>query len=334
MSQTPEQSICMSLVHEALHGAKQHGIDTTALLQQAQIDESIHTRVSIEQYAQLWVLLADAMNDEFFGMDRRPLRRGSFQLLTKWLIHCKDLKQAIEETLHFFNLCFDDFYSQLCVDEHHAQIIIHDQGATKSMFAYACYWMLIHSLMCWLSGQRISIYQLQVKTAQPIAHPDYQRRFCSNIQYNRQQNSLIFKTHYLSLPIKQDADSRHQFLKATPANLLVRFKNPAALSQRIRKALLKTPPQQWLDFRTLAQQLHMSEATLQRRLKAEGLSYQELKNQIRCERALFLLQQTPLSMQHISEQLNFHDPSAFHRAFKKWTGKNPSYYRNLVSEHR
>ena len=334
MSQTPEQSICMSLVHEALHGAKQHGIDTTVLLQQAQIDESIHTRVSIEQYAQLWVLLADAMNDEFFGIDRRPLRRGSFQLLTKWLIHCKDLQQAIEETLHFFNLCFDDFYGQLCVDEHHAQIIIHDQSTIKSMFAYACYWMLIHSLICWLSGQRVSIYQLQLKTAQPIAHQDYQRRFCSNIQYNRQQNSLIFKTHYLSLPIKQDADSRHQFLQATPANLLVRFKNPAALSQRIRKALLKTPPQQWLDFRTLAQQLHMSEATLQRRLKAEGLSYQQLKNQIRCERALFLLQHTPLSMQHISEQLNFHDPSAFHRAFKKWTGKNPSYYRSLVSEHQ
>ena len=334
MSQTPEQSICMSLVHEALHGAKQHGIDTTALLQQAQIDESIHTRVSIEQYAQLWVLLADAMNDEFFGMDRRPLRRGSFQLLTKWLIHCKDLKQAIEETLHFFNLCFDDFYGQLCVDEHHAQIIIHDRSTIKSMFAYACYWMLTHSLMSWPSGHRVSIHPLQLNTAQPIAHQDYQRRFCSNIQYNRQQNSLIFKTPYLSLPIKQDADSRHQFLKATPANLLVRFKNPAALSQRIRKALLKTPPQQWLDFRTLAQQLHMSEATLQRRLKAEGLSYQELKNQIRCERALFLLQHTPLSMQHISEQLNFHDPSAFHRAFKKWTGKNPSYYRSLVSEHR
>lgn len=332
MSHRPEHSICISLVHEALQSAKAQGLDTTLLLQRANIAVELlalpQARVAIANYAQLWIAIADAMNDEFFGLDRRALKRGSFQLLTKWLIHCKTIQHAIEETLQFFNVCFEDLYGELRLVQNSAQIVIVDQHQRQSMFTYACYWMLIHSLLCWLSGQRIVLNWMSVQSSMPLAHADYQTRFCSDIRYESAENILSLSLDYLSLPIKQDAHSRDQFLQATPANLLVRFTNPAALSQQIRKKFLHTAPQYWLEFRALAHALHMSEATLQRRLRAEGISYQQLKNEIRCERAILLLKQPDLSLQQISEQLNFHDPSAFYRAFKKWTGLKPSYYRS------
>ena len=71
----------------------------------------------------------------------------------------------------------------------------------------------------------------------------------------------------------------------------------------------------------------MSEATIQRRLKSEGFSYQQLKNDIRRDMAIELLSNSQVSLQDISNELNFHDPSAFHRAFKKWTGVSPGAYR-------
>ncbi len=61
-------------------------------------------RVSVNQYAQLWTELANVMNDEFFGMDRHAMRRGSFQFLSKSLLHTTQLDQAIQHILQFMNL--------------------------------------------------------------------------------------------------------------------------------------------------------------------------------------------------------------------------------------
>lgn len=327
-----QHSICMSLVLEALVHAQSQGFDIENMLQRAGIGTELlassKARVSIQQYGNLWVEIANAMNDEFFGMDRRPLRRGSFQFLSKIVMHCEHLEEAIQQALAFFNLLFDDLQGELIQQDGIAQIVIHDQSVTKPVFAYACYWMLLHSLMCWLSGQRISLAFMHLKGSMPLAHQDYQTRFCTDIRYQSPLNALAFEAPYLKLPIKQDAASRYQFLQGTPYNLLVRFKNPYALSQQIRKQLLDLAPSEWLDLTELARRLHISEATLQRRLKAEGFSYQQLKNNIRRDRAIELLLHSQQSLQQISDSLNFHDPSAFHRAFKKWTGLNPGHYRS------
>ncbi|MCW1266976.1 AraC family transcriptional regulator, partial [Acinetobacter baumannii] len=53
-------------------------------------------------------------------------------------------------------------------------------------------------------------------------------------------------------------------------------------------------------------------------------------NEIRCDIAIERLSKSNDSIQDISEDLNFHDPSAFHRAFKKWTGVSPGAYREAT----
>ena len=78
----------------------------------------------------------------------------------------------------------------------------------------------------------------------------------------------------------------------------------------------------------LTQFLNISEATIQRRLKSEGFSYQQLKNEIRRDTAIELLSRSDKTLQQISDDLYFQDPSAFHRAFKKWTGVSPGSYRH------
>ncbi len=108
---------------------------------------------------------------------------------------------------------------------------------------------------------------------------------------------------------------------------MVRFKNPHALSTQVRKYLLQVPPAEWIELNVLAQQLNMSEATVRRRLNSEGCNYQQLKNDIRRDTAIEFLTKTDKPLHEISDELNFHDPSAFHRAFKKWTGLSPGTYR-------
>lgn len=324
-------TISISLVQEALHHAGMRGFNLNDLLMQAGIApellQSDKTRVSVSQYAQLWIVLADAMNDEFFGMDSHAMRRGSYTFLSQSVLQAEHAGQALSHILQFLNLLLDDFHSKYFVQENYAYIIIQDRAEPKRMFSYATYLMLIHGMMCWLCGQRVMLNRIQLKCAEPEDDSDYKVRFCDDIQYHAEENYIQFDASYLNIAIKQDKKSWHQFIRHTPYNLLVRFKNPNALSHQIRKHLIQTPTAEWTELAGLSQQFSMSEATMQRRLKQEGVNFQQLKNDIRRDLAIDLLEDGICTLQDISEKLNFHDVSAFHRAFKKWTGVSPGAYR-------
>lgn len=326
-----KDTISIALVHEALKYASQKNVDIDAILISAGIDPAdlnhLHQRVSTRSFAQLWVHLSDALNDEFFGLDQHPMRRGSYRLISKLIYTKQTLKSALLDILNALNLILDDFHGNLELDDQHAKIMIRDRVVPKSMFAYATYLMLIHTLLCWLVDQRLLIQRIDVRCQQPTHDQDYRVRFTANIHYNCEQNCIYLDRHYLDLKIKKTRQDWYQFLKNTPENLLVRFKNPHSISYQIRQQLTHSSAEHWPELLYFAHYFNMSEATLQRRLKQEGCNYQQLKNDIRCDLATELLAQTDYSLDQISGILAFHDVSAFSRAFKKWTGITPSQYR-------
>ena len=77
----------------------------------------------------------------------------------------------------------------------------------------------------------------------------------------------------------------------------------------------------------MAEQLHVSPQTLRRHLREEDTSFQEIKDHLRRDLAIYHLGRDELTINALAEQLGFSEPSAFHRAFKKWTGLTPGAYR-------
>ncbi|ATZ67078.1 AraC family transcriptional regulator [Acinetobacter haemolyticus] len=326
-----KDTISNALIREALSVAASRGLNIVNIANRASISAELLTsakaRIPVTQCAQLWVELAESMNDEFLGMDSHPMRRGSYKLLAKLAFEADTLEQAIREILKFLSLVLDDIHGELVQNGSKAYLILHDRDQPKRMFTYSTFLMLVHSLMCWLSDQRIAFLKMSFKCHQPVEIQDYRIRFCENIQFHATQNCIEFDAHYLKHKIKKDKQALNDFLRHTPYNLIVRFKNENSLSLQIRRQLLLQPPSEWAELKDIAQQLNMSTATIQRRLKQEGVSYQQLKNDIRCDIAIERLSKTNDSIQSISDDLNFHDPSAFHRAFKKWSGVSPGSYR-------
>tara|TARA_R110001592_G_scaffold181178_1_gene423843 strand:- start:390 stop:1427 length:1038 start_codon:yes stop_codon:yes gene_type:complete len=78
------------------------------------------------------------------------------------------------------------------------------------------------------------------------------------------------------------------------------------------------------DLGSCAQQIGMSQATLKRRLREHGLSFQQLLDLYQLELALIELLLKRASVDEVATRLNFHDSSNFRRAFKRWTGLSPS----------
>jgi AraC-like DNA-binding protein len=77
----------------------------------------------------------------------------------------------------------------------------------------------------------------------------------------------------------------------------------------------------------VARDLGYSRQTLYRRLKAEGVTYEQLLDGLRRRVALRLVREQGLSVKEAAYRLGFSDPAAFSRAFKRWTGSSPSGMR-------
>ena len=77
----------------------------------------------------------------------------------------------------------------------------------------------------------------------------------------------------------------------------------------------------------IAQRFHMSARTLRRLLRAEGCNYRDILTEVQREVSFRYLCDRAVSIGEISYRMGFSDPNAFHRAFKRWTGRPPGEFR-------
>ncbi|QBY00489.1 AraC family transcriptional regulator [Rhodophyticola sp. CCM32] len=99
------------------------------------------------------------------------------------------------------------------------------------------------------------------------------------------------------------------------------------VSTRVRHALLEMLPGGQPTADAVCQHLHVSKRTLQRRLKSEGQSFQNILDDTRKNLALHYLRQEGLRVEEISYLLAYRDPNSFYRAFNDWTGMTPAEAR-------
>lgn len=321
----------IGLVHEALQGVVRRQLNTADVLQQARIDPQLlaspQARVSTAAFSRLWVAISDLLDDEFFGIDSHPMRRGSFRLMCQAAIDAESLEDALRRILNFLRLVLDDIYGELMIDGSYAVIVIHDRGIERRLFSYGTWLILVHGLLCWLANRRIPILKLCFRPPRPADDSDYRMRFCEEIQFGMSSSLVRFDRSYLNLKVVQTSATMSTFMKESPASLLVKYRNEDSISIQIRMRLKDLNPDQWPELDKLAKVLGMSYSTLQRRLQAEGISYQRLKDNLRRDMAINLLCQFNMAVTEVATLIGFQESSAFHRAFKKWTGVSPGAYR-------
>ena len=329
-------TISIDFVHEALVCLHQGAIDPAPLLLGAGITPELldtpQSRVSAAQFAKLWHLITETLDDEFFGMDSHKMKAGSFTLLCHAIVNSDTLERALHRALRFLRVLLDDFSGELVIDGTNgdsARIVVKDNTAyPKRAFAYGTYLIMLHGLACWIIGRRIPLSQADFRCTTPSFKAEWEVLFSRNLCFNQPHSGFSFPAHYLDMKNVQTEQGMKTFLRGAPANFLVRYKNSASLAAKIRRTLRSTSPVDWPDFASLAQQFHTSEATLRRRLEDEGQSYRAILSDMRRDIAISLLTDTQQSVNDISATLGFSDPSAFHRAFKNWTNNPPGVYRS------
>lgn len=326
-------TVAICFVAAALASVRARQMDADALLLRVGLSPALlqmpQARISYKHYGELWRLIALTLDDEFFGQDSRRMKAGSFAMLVHAVIGCRSLAQALERSLRFYGLILDDISGSLLRDSSEASVLLRERSADlpPRVFGQEVLLMLLHGVACWLVGRRIPILRARFSYAEPRHSAEYRLMYCTELAFRQPHTAIVFAAQYLDLPIVQNERSAKDFLRTAPESILVKYKNGSSLSARIRRRLRQMLPGEVADFDRLAGELNMTTATLRRRLHEEGASYQEIKDQLRRDLAISYLCHSKRSVMDIALELGFSERSAFHRAFRKWTGASPGEFR-------
>ena len=107
---------------------------------------------------------------------------------------------------------------------------------------------------------------------------------------------------------------------------LQRLQAGGTLAQRVRMLLQQTEGHM-PTLQSMASRENLTERTFMRHLQAEGTSFQQLLDEVRQERACWLLANTDTTVEDIAYALGYEDASNFSRTFKRWCGQTPKEYR-------
>lgn len=106
----------------------------------------------------------------------------------------------------------------------------------------------------------------------------------------------------------------------------VRHQSDGDVAQKVLDRLLDRQGD-YPNVNEMAKALFMSDRTLNRKLKAQGTTYQTLLDDVRQELAVWYLLQTKMPVEAIAEQLGYRDTSNFSRTCKRWFGRTPRAIR-------
>jgi AraC-like DNA-binding protein len=119
-------------------------------------------------------------------------------------------------------------------------------------------------------------------------------------------------------------------LESLAERKLTRITREGGHAERLKEYLVAHPPSDWPNMETIARRFDMSVRSLRRRLEKEGVSFAGLLDDVRATVAKRMLDEPRRSIYETAYAMGFSDPSAFHRAFKRWTGVTPAQYRATI----
>lgn len=181
-------------------------------------------------------------------------------------------------------------------------------------------------------GDGMFVKSIHFIHAAPEYRAEYDRIFKTPLVFNSDKNAMLVDDAFTSF--KTGSPNRYVFgIFSERAEALLReLESSKTIRGRVESLLIPVLHTGDVDMARIADKLGVSRQTLYRWLKAEGVSYEHLLDELRCKMALHYLNGEKASVNETAYLVGFSDPAAFSRAFKRWTGTSPSMARKQASD--
>ncbi|PRY84800.1 AraC family transcriptional regulator [Donghicola tyrosinivorans] len=285
-------------------------------------------RITLEEIARLYQLAAPETGDEMMGLWSRPIRPRALQHLVTVQREASSLTSALYRFSTYWNLLLDDFRLDLRHQDDEVELALVPYAAETrpQRFGHMLILKLAHGLLSWLAGAETNVKAVRFAFARPDFAADYAVVFPCPVEFDAAETAILFDPRQFDRPITRTPAEASVFLERAPLDWIFTGSRAHTNSLRVR-AFLYGATWQTCQLLDAADALKMTPRTLNRRLKQEGTSFQDIKDALRRDIAIRALQQGTDSIEQIAFDTGFSAPANFHRAFRKWTNRTPGSYR-------
>jgi AraC-like DNA-binding protein len=331
--QTGAAMVSTRAVRPLLGYVRAKGHDSAAFLRDHDIDPVIFTdpdaRLPHALSSRLWPAAAQLVGDRDLGLHvAEGIRPGSFGVLEYAVRTSENVGTGFERLFRYHRMLHDVAEVSLTVARDRA-VLRHrlppPHFLPREVSEYVLAAWLVTSRLA--TGKHWIPLQIRLPHAAPSDLSEHRRVFGCPLEFGSKCSELVFSRELLKLPmVKADADLQ-AILDAQVLAALEKLPRVEATTETVRRHLAAELCHGSPTLEQIAPRMNMSPRTLHRRLDEESTSFRQILTEVRRELATRHLSERRLAVGEIAFLLGFSEPSAFHRAFKRWTGHAPLNYR-------
>lgn len=312
------------------------GIDTAALFEQAGLDvaalQDPNARYSLASSTRLWALAREATGDDAIGLKvAGNINHTTFHALGYALLASPTLMDAFERLLRYFRIVTDAAELEFRSRETEHQFVIHPlpgelQPADEAVDAM----MLVIMRMCYLLyGRGFAAREISFRRPAPTAIAAFENAFRVPLAFAEQETTITLDNEVLTQPLPSANRELARHNEAILVRYLAEFEKDN-IANGVHALLVEQLPFGEPQQAEIAKSLNLSPRNMQRKLKAEDTSYNQILDATRQALARRYLEESHYSVSEITYLLGFSGSSSFTRAFRRWTGQAPSAYRSEI----
>ncbi|QJD81327.1 AraC family transcriptional regulator [Spirosoma rhododendri] len=324
-------------VNMILSATRQQGIDTDTLIEAVGISPDClrdpDGRLPIRQVQAIWRELSALTNTNRISLRLGELINPSAVGVVAYvMMHSPTLDRAIKQLCRYQDIICDG--TRLLVRQEGDQVALVSRITSADIvypaLVYNSELSIVLSAFRALTGLLVTPTEVRFAYPQPADVREHERAFApARLVFDAPETALVLPASLLDTPVLNASPGMMPLFEQHANALLNRLTTPS-LAGRVRNEIVTLMKGEEPTLTAVADRLAIGVRTLQGHLRSEGLTYQNLLDEVRKELAQRHLRDPFLSTTDIAYLLGYAEPSVFFRSFKKWTGQTPGAYRQLA----
>lgn len=325
-------STLATLILPIARALRLQGVDPMALFEQADIDPAMvinpDRRIPVSKMQVLWRLAAEATGDEAFGLHAaEQLQPATLQGLGLAVLASSTIYDVLRRLVRFSHVLSTGLEITLAERGEFVDLELLAFGDEELSPVSQDFGIGVVVALCRLTlGEYFSPLEIRCRRPQPADPDRFAALLGSRIEFGCDQMRMTFVKSDISEQLASANPVLAQVNDEQSETYLASFTSVSA-SRRVVGKIIEHLPDGPPSQKDIAAAMHVSNRTLQRKLREEGTSFLDLLQDARLSLAKKYLAQPQRSIVEIAYLLGFSEPSTFSRAFKRWTGQAPIDYR-------
>ena len=335
-----ETSVAATVVADMLQYLEQHGVsvvdaarDCGIALQAPAVPDA---RVPGGQVERLWRVAIERTGDSLVGLHMaEAYSPGALDILGYVVLSCRTVGDVLDRFARYARLLNDGMRVEVVREKRVAYCrCTYVESMNNYLLrspdqAIDTTWAGVARELRRLTAKPLVASEVWFRHKAPAAaHArEYARVFDAPVKFGASEDRFVVPIAHLDEPVRSANPALLRAFEQHADAMLSGMEKQGSRSHQVAEVLAGRLKGAVPPLSEIARAMAMSDRNLQRALRSDGTSFQKLLDEVRRDLAISHLADPATSAGQVGFLLGFSEPSAFHRAFRRWTGKAPSAYR-------